>query len=93
MIKTFRDKRTERLFYQGAARGIAGDLAAKAARKLEYLNLAVQLDDLRTPPGNRLHRLTGNRRGQYAIRVTDQWRICFRYRDGDAYEVELCDYH
>jgi toxin HigB-1 len=62
-------------------------------RKLEYVDLAVQLEDLKVPPGNRLHPLTGNRQGQHAISINDQWRICFRFEDGDAYEVEVCDYH
>ncbi len=61
-------------------------------RKLEYLDLAVNLSDLRTPPGNRLHELAGDRRGQFSISVNDQWRICFRFVDGDAYDVELTDY-
>ena len=69
------------------------DVASRAARKLEYVNLAEQLEDLKVPPGNRLHPLTGNRHGQYAISINDQWRICFRFEDGDAYEVEVCDYH
>lgn len=62
-------------------------------RKLEYIDLATRLDDLKVPPGNRLHMLEGDRKGQYAISVNDQWRICFRFVDGDAYDVEVCDYH
>jgi proteic killer suppression protein len=62
-------------------------------RKLEYVDLAVRLDDLRVPPGNRLHALTGDRAGEHAIAINDQWRICFRFDDGDAYDVELTDYH
>ena len=65
----------------------------RAARKLEYLDLATSLEDLKVPPGNRLHALTGNRKGQYSISVNDQWRICFRFVDGDAYDVEICDCH
>ena len=65
----------------------------RAARKLEYIDLATQLDDLKVPPGNRLHALEGDRKGQYSISVNDQWRICFRFLDGDAYDVEFCDYH
>ena len=65
----------------------------RATRKLEYVNLAEQLEDLKVPPGNRLHPLSGNRQGQHAISINDQWRICFRFEDGDAYEVEVCDYH
>ena len=62
-------------------------------RRLEYVDLAVTLDDLRAPPSNRLHMLEGDRRGQFSISVNDQWRICFRFEDGDAHEVEFCDYH
>jgi len=93
MIQTFADKRTADLFATGAPRGLPPDVIRRAVRKLEYINLATSLDDLRTPPGNRLHALKGNRHGQYAIAVNDQWRICFRFVDGDAYDVEVCDYH
>lgn len=68
-------------------------MARRAARKLEYVHLASCLDDLRVPPGGRLHRLEGNRSGLHAIRVNDQWRIRFRFEDGDAYDVLFCDYH
>lgn len=93
MIKTFADKRTADLFLTGAARGFPPDVARRAVRKLEYVDLAARLDDLRTPPGNRLHRLRADRDGQYAIAVNDQWRVCFVFVDGDAYDVEVCDYH
>lgn len=93
MIKTFADKRTQELYSRGKARNFPADVASRAARKLEYIDLAVRLDDLKSPPGNRLHPLSGNRRGQYAIAINDQWRICFRFDEGDAYEVEVCDYH
>jgi proteic killer suppression protein len=63
------------------------------SRKLEYVNLATSLDDLKVPPGNKLHRLSDDREGQHAIAVNDQWRICFRFEDGDAFDVEVCDYH
>lgn len=69
------------------------NVSPRAARKLEYVDLAMQLEDLKVPPGNRLHQLSGNRQGQHAISINDQWRICFRFEDGDAYEVEVCDYH
>ena len=62
-------------------------------RRLEYIDLATQGADLRVPPSNRLHRLKGDRQGQYSISINDQWRICFRFEDGDAYEVEITDYH
>jgi proteic killer suppression protein len=93
MIRTFADKRTAELFAKGRARGFPPDVARRAVRKLEYVDLAARLDDLRTPPGNRLHALRGDRQGQHAIAVNDQWRICFRFLAGDAYDVEICDYH
>lgn len=93
VIKTFADKRTRDLYVTGRARRLPSDVAGRAARKLEYVDLATRLDDLKVPPGNRLHVLGGDRKGQHAIAVNDQWRICFRFQDGDAYDVELCDYH
>lgn len=92
MIKSFADKRTQELYLKGKAKKFPSDIATRAARKLEYVNLAEQLDDLKVPPGNRLHPLSGNRKGQHAISINDQWRICFRFEDGDAYDVEVCDY-
>lgn len=68
-------------------------MLSRAIRKIEYVNLATCLNDLKVPPGNKLHRLSDDRKGQYAIAVNDQWRICFKFNDGDAYEVEFCDYH
>jgi len=67
--------------------------ATRATRILEYVHLATTLDDLKVTPGNRLHALKADRKGQHAIAVNDQWRICFRFHDGDAYDVEFCDYH
>jgi proteic killer suppression protein len=93
MIRTFYDKRTQELFTEGTTRRFPADVASRAARKLEYIHLATQLDDLKVPPGNRLHSLSGDRQGQYAIAINDQWRICFRFIDGDAFDVEVCDYH
>lgn len=93
MIKTFADRRTQELYLTGKARRFPVGLASRAARKLEYVDLATSLDDLKVPPGNRLHRLMGDREGQHSISVNDQWRICFRFQDGDAYDVEVCDYH
>lgn len=93
MIRTFADKRTRDLFSKGAVGKLPPDVARRAVRKLEYVNLASRLEDLKVPPGNRLHALGGDRKGQYSIAVNDQWRICFRYIDGDAYAVEICDYH
>jgi len=93
VIKTFADKRTRELFVTGRAARFPADVSRRAARKLEYIDLATSLDDLSVPPGNRLHALRGDRKGQHAIAVNDQWRVCFRFVDGDAYDVEICDYH
>lgn len=93
MIKTFADKRTQELYATGKAKHVSAGIARRAARKLEYVDLATRLDDLKVPPGNRLHALEGDRKGQYSISVNDQWRICFRFVDGDAFDVEFCDYH
>jgi proteic killer suppression protein len=93
VIKTFADRRTQELFVTGAAKRLPPHIAARAARKLEYIDLATRLDDLRVPPGNRLHALKADRSGQHAIAVNEKWRVCFRFVDGDAYDVEICDYH
>jgi toxin HigB-1 len=93
MIKTFADRLTQELYSNGRAKRFPADVAQRAARKLEYLDLAVRLEDLAVPAGNRLHALKGNRKGQYSVSINDQWRICFRFVDGDAYDVEVCDYH
>ncbi len=93
MIKTFADRRTRELFLTGTAKRFPADLLARAVRKLEYVDLAASFDDLKVPPGNRLHALKDDRRGQHAIAINDQWRVCFRFVDGDAYDVEVCDYH
>ena len=93
MIKSFANRLTEELYSTGVSKRVPPDLARRAARKLEYVDLASRLEDLRVPRGNRLHALTGDRRGQYSISINDQWRICFRFVDGDAYDVEVCDYH
>ena len=77
----------------GKAARFPADVARRAARKLEYVDLATSLGDLKVPPGNRLHALKGGRKGQHAIAVNDQWRVCFRFVDGDAYDVDICDYH
>ena len=93
MIKTFADKRTRDIYVTGTAKRFAADVATRAARKLEYLDLATRLDDLKVPPGNRLHALSGDRKGQHSISINAQLRICFSLKDGDAYDVEVCDYH
>jgi len=93
VIKTFADRRTKELYELGRAKRFPADVSRRAARKLEYVDLAATLEDLRSPPGNRLHALGGDRKGQHSISINDQWRICFRFHDGDAYDVEVCDYH
>ncbi|MFO7642813.1 MAG: type II toxin-antitoxin system RelE/ParE family toxin [Desulfosarcina sp.] len=93
MIKTFADRHTQEMYSTGKSKRFPADIAKRAARKLEYVELATQLDDLKVPPGNRLHALEGNRKGQHSISINDQWRICFRFADGDAYDVVICDYH
>ncbi len=93
MIKSFVDKHTAELFTTGRSRRLPPDMVRRARRKLESVDLAARLDDLRVPPGNRLHKLGGDREGQHAITINDQWRICFRFVEGDAYDVEVTDYH
>jgi proteic killer suppression protein len=93
MIKTFANKETENLFSLGKSRICPTDVAARAIRKLDMIDNAFVLSDLRVPPGNRLHALQGDRAGQYSISVNDKWRICFRFDAGHAYDVEFCDYH
>lgn len=93
VIKSFADRQTRALYVTGKSKEIPPDLVRRAVRKLEYVDLATCLDDLRVPPGNRLHALERERSGQFAIAINDQWRICFRFVDGDAYDVEVTDYH
>jgi proteic killer suppression protein len=93
MIKPFAGRRTEDLFTTGTAKRFPADVRARAVRMLEYVHLATRLDDLRVPPGNRRHTRKDDRQGQHAIAVNDQWRICCRFVDGHAYDVEVCDYH
>ncbi len=93
MIRSFRDRDTERLFNREPVRKWGADLLRVGLRKLRILDAAVTLDDLASPPGNRLEKLAGTRVGQWSIRVNDQWRICFQWHDADAYDVEMVDYH
>lgn len=93
MIRSFADKETERLFQRVPGKSIPPSLRRLALRKLLILDAAESLVDLRVPPLNRLEKLRGDRLGQYSIRINDQWRICFRWRAGDALDVEVTDYH
>jgi proteic killer suppression protein len=93
MIVSFRDAETATIWAGRRSRRLPTDLQAVALRKLRLLNNARRLEDLRVPPANRLEALKGDRRGQYSIRINDQWRICFTWREGNAYEVEIVDYH
>ena len=93
VIHTFADRDTERLFAREPVRRYPADLQRTMLRILVAVDAAEQLSDLRVPPGNRLEKLRGDRAGQHSIRINDQWRICFRWRDGNAYEVEIVDYH
>jgi len=93
MIKSFADKETQRLYIEGKSKRLPPDLIRRAVRRLEYINLAVTLNDLRVPPSNRLHALKSDRKGQFSISINTQWRICFNFIDGDAYDVGITDYH
>jgi toxin HigB-1 len=92
VIRSFRCRETEALFNDRNVRRFR-NIERSSRRKLLYLHRAVHLQDLRVPPGNRLEALAGDRRGQYSIRINDQWRICFRWKDGEATDVEIVDYH
>ncbi len=93
MIKSFADDRTKQFWETGRSRGVPPNLRRVALRKLLMLDAATTLEDLKVPPGNRLEPLRGDREGQYSIRINDQYRICFAWRDGDAHQVEIVDYH
>jgi proteic killer suppression protein len=93
MIKSFKDKETEKIFHRQVSRKLPRDIQQVALRKLRMLNRATSLIDLRVPPNNRLEKLKGTRTGQYSIRINDQWRICFVWEEVDAYDVEIVDYH
>ena len=93
MIRSFRDKEAERVFLRERRTKLDHSLSRVALRKLLLLDAAESLDDVRVPPGNRLEKLAGDREGQYSIRINDQWRVCFRWDDGDAHDVEIDDNH
>lgn len=93
MIKTFKDKETEKIFKLQFSRKLPNSIQQGAVRKLSYLHAAKELKDLTIPPANKLKKLSGNRKGQYSIRINDQWRICFKWRSSNVYDVEIVDYH
>ena len=93
MIRGFANDETEKVFERRFSRSFSGDLQRAAYRKLLVLDAAEELGDLRSPPGNRLKALKGKRKGQHSVRINEQWRICFRWEDGDAFDVEIMDYH
>lgn len=93
MILSFADKETERIWSGRISRKLPADIQKRALDKLRLLHRAKSLDDLRNPPGNRLHELRHDRDGQHAISINDQWRICFVWKDADAHDVEITDYH
>jgi proteic killer suppression protein len=93
VIKTFNNDETQKIYQRQRSRKLPSDIQQVALRKLRMINNAVSITDLRVPPANRLEKLSGNRAGQWSIRINDQWRVCFRWKDSDAYEVEIADYH
>jgi proteic killer suppression protein len=93
MIRSFKSKEAEKIFNRERSQKLPSDIQQVALRKLRMLNRAATLQDLRVPPANRLEKLSGDRAGQYSIRINDQWRICFDWNAGDAHNVEIVDYH
>jgi len=93
MIKSFADRETEKVFNREFSKKLPPDIQPAARRKLEVLNAAETLQDLRIPPSNHLEKLSGKRKGQHSIRINDRWRICFVWKDAEAYQVEIVDYH
>jgi proteic killer suppression protein len=93
VIKSFKDSETEKIFNRQRSRRLPPDIQQVALRKLRMLNNAHSLTDLRSPPANHLEKLSGDRAGQYSIRINNQWRICFKWQEGDVHNVEITDYH
>jgi len=93
MIKSFKDKETEKVYSREGSNKLPRDIQQVALRKLRMINNAKNLNDLRIPPANRLEKLKATREGQYSIRINDQWRICFNWQGADSYDVEITDYH
>ncbi|MBS1219739.1 MAG: plasmid maintenance system killer [Proteobacteria bacterium] len=93
MIQSFADSETAQFYATGRARRLPPDIRRRAGMRLTQLDAATRLDDLRLPPSNRLEPLKGDRKGQWSIRINDRWRVCFRFANGDAFDVEIADYH
>ena len=93
MIKTIKDAETQKIYQRIRSRKLPPAIQQVALRKLRMINNAINVNDLRVPPANRLEKLSGDREGQYSIRINDQWRICFEWKSGDAFNVEITDYH
>ena len=93
MIRSFADGKTERFYTTGKSRRLPTEILVRAAMRLIQVNAAHRLEDLRLPPSNRLEALKSDRAGQWSIRVNAQWRVCFRFKNGDAFDVEIVDYH
>ena len=93
MILSFADSETERFSSAGRSRRMPTDIRKRAAMRLLQLDAATRIEDLRLPPSNRLEQLRGDRAGQWSMRINDQWRVCFRFKNGDAFDVEIVDYH
>ncbi len=93
MIQTFADRDTKRFYLTGKSRRLPADIRKRATMRLLQLNAATRIEDLRLPPSNRLEQLRGDRSGQWSMRINEQWRVCFRFKNGDAFGVEIVDYH
>jgi proteic killer suppression protein len=93
VIKTFKDAETQKIYQRVRSRKLPSDIQQVALRKLRMINNAIDIHDLRVPPANRLEKLSGDREGQYSIRINDQWRICFEWKSSNAFNVEITDYH
>lgn len=93
MIKAFKCKETEKIFWREYSRKLPPNIQKGAFRKLRMIDRSKTLSDLKVPPGNKLEMLSGKRKGQYSIRINDQWRVCFKWIDNNALEVEITDYH
>ena len=93
MIRSFKCKDTEKIFNRYYVKKFPNDIQRGALKKLRMINRAQTVQDLKIPPGNRLEELKGNRKGQHSIRINDQWRVCFKWKDGEVHNVEIVDYH